>query len=553
MNLFNSLKIKILSSKLILCLASIATSFFFMSNLFLKEKKTDIFEIGLIRSKLILGEFENDYKIATLLYESGNLEGAGEVEEVFTCQGTIVEGPSIRANFNPCPGKNQIKRQGDHFLVSFYRGKKGITYAFRISTENMAGLKHGIGYLSIIDEKSGEEIFSNSDEKLFTKIAKLGTDAVNFAKEMQIDGVDYLTVSVKSQSLPWRSFIFYNGDVVYQSLKIVQFEIMSLVLIIIGAIVILSVLLSNHLSGPINKLKEVAEQIKEGHFSQRFLGKVYGEFKLLGETFNEMADKIVYFLDEMKEKTRLESEVKVAQLVQSSFFPRSAHLDEKLQIHGYYKSASECGGDWWTFKEHEGKVYFALGDATGHGVASSLIAASVHSFSSLWNRMFSENKGIDLSPSEMLNYFNDIILGAGGNLNMTMFIGILDKKTNELVYANASHEQPFMIASSTKDEIQFLDGNSGPRLGQESNPKYAQFSVFIPQESFIVIYSDGYTEGLNEEGKMWGEGRFLRELAKNYTLKKADRMNEAINSGFKKFVGQAEQGDDLSLLTIFIN
>jgi serine phosphatase RsbU (regulator of sigma subunit)/HAMP domain-containing protein len=559
MNLLNTLKFKILSAKLILCLACLGTSFFFISNLFMREKKTDLFEAGLLRSKLILSEYESKFKIASLLYEThkegqkmiGGLDG---LEEIISCKETVPLEQNFRNHsFSMCPGESALRTANGYFIITFYKNKNGVSYLFKLSQQNRAGLESGVASFSIVDESNQKLIYANTEKALHGEIRGLGNENINFSKEVTLKGEDYLAVSVKSAGLSWRSFLFYKSDVVFQALHQVRVQIISLALLMTGAVLIISLLLSNHLAAPINKLTQLAEAIKEGDFVQRFSGKVYGEFKLLGETFNSMADKIIFFLDEMKEKTRLESEVAVAQLVQSSFFPKTEFVDEKVQIHGFYQPAGECGGDWWTFQNHGDKVYFALGDVTGHGVASSLVTASVHSYSSLWTRFFREHKDDPFEPASILENFNDVIRGAGGNLNMTMFVGCLDKNKKCVTYANASHEQPFLVGSGARDEIKFLEGISGPRLGEVANPEYKQYMEMLDDNTFIVLYSDGYVEGLNEEGKYWGEGRFLRELAKYYTTGKPEGMNDGINAGFKKFAGSSAQVDDLSLLTLFIN
>ena len=558
MSLLNTLKFKIFSAKLILSLACLGTSFFFVSKLFITEKKADIFESGLLRSKLILSEYENKFKIASILYENhkpekGVIGGIEGLEEVISCKNDLALTETYRTyEFELCPKSSSIRSAKGYFAATFYRNTTGVTYIFKLSQQNRAGLESGIASFSILDEKSKKLIYTNSDQHLYTEIESQGTKDINFTKEVEINGENYLAVSVKSIGLSWRTFMFYRSKVIFQAFHQLELKIISLALLITGIILIVSLILSNHLSAPIIKLTALAEAIKNGDFHQRFTGKVYGEFRLLGETFNSMADKIIFYLDEMKEKTRLESEVKVAQLVQASFFPESQYVDNEVQIHGFYQPASECGGDWWTFQYHNDKVYFALGDVTGHGVASSLITASVHSYATLWKRIFKEESEKSLEPAYVLEGFNEVLRGAGGNLNMTMFVGCYDKKLNKLTYANASHEQPFIISSSSKDDIKYLDGISGTRLGEEESPNYKQFEEILPKKSFLVLYSDGYTEGLNPEGKYWGEGRFLRELAKHYSSLKAEEMNNGINSGFIKFANSAEQADDLSLLTVYI-
>jgi len=94
----------------------------------MREKKTDIFGPGLLRSKLILSEYESKFKIAGLLYEShkegqavmGGLEG---LEEIISCKGTEPLAKPIRQNsISLCPGEQALRTANGYFIVSLYKG-----------------------------------------------------------------------------------------------------------------------------------------------------------------------------------------------------------------------------------------------------------------------------------------------------------------------------------------------------------------------------------------------------------------------------------------------
>ena len=426
------------------------------------------------------------------------------------------------------------------------------TYEFELSQELISNIESKNFHYYLFDYNQKKLINSNYQDDLYKSILNLGQDNLNLTKEIKEGNNSWMAVRVQSLTLPWQIILLYDGERVFSSLYDVTNQILAISLLVFGLIVIFSVLISNYIATPIELLTDLAHEIKAGNFGQRFTKKVYGEFTELAETFNSMAEKIIFFLQEMKQKTRLEGEVKIAQLVQSSFFPIKSYVDDKIDLHGFYHSATECGGDWWTFKRNGPFLFFSLGDATGHGVAPSLITASVHSYSSILERLINDFGTEFLKPARVLNYFNDILMGAGGNLNMTMFVGCLNLDTHELTYANASHEAPFYLTSDVKSDMKFMKGISGPRLGEIKSAEYEEFHMQLQPQSSLVIYSDGYVEGINEQEAQWGQRRFINTLLSHFHSPSAQKMTDEINFAFDTFKGQAELNDDLSLMVIKI-
>ena len=124
---------------------------------------------------------------------------------------------------------------------------------------------------------------------------------------------------------------------------------------------------------------ERVKKLSDGDFKSEVSINSGDELENLGASFNFMTSKIDSFMSEMVEKGRMESELATAQAVQSSLFPDAHIKNEKTEIAGHYESASECGGDWWGCKFVDDKLYFFVGDATGHGVPAALLTATVSS------------------------------------------------------------------------------------------------------------------------------------------------------------------------------
>ena len=115
---------------------------------------------------------------------------------------------------------------------------------------------------------------------------------------------------------------------------------------------ILIVLFSRSLSKPIENLYLASNEIAKGNFETSVDIKSSDEIGFLGKSFNFMVAEIKKYMEEMKEKARLENEIQVAKLVQEQFFPKNSHTSESFSIDAFSTPASECGGDWWGFFEH---------------------------------------------------------------------------------------------------------------------------------------------------------------------------------------------------------
>jgi sigma-B regulation protein RsbU (phosphoserine phosphatase) len=145
----------------------------------------------------------------------------------------------------------------------------------------------------------------------------------------------------------------------------------------------------------------MTQELASGNFSKRVKLKGSDEVGALSDSINDMANKIVVFMEEMKEKARLENEVAVAQLVQASFFPESTQLPD---ITGHMEPASECGGDWWGYFDHgDWRVVF-IADATGHGVPAALLTATMNCCKTSLGYILESKPDIVKQPDEILRF-----------------------------------------------------------------------------------------------------------------------------------------------------
>src|SRR5690606_32048567 len=93
----------------------------------------------------------------------------------------------------------------------------------------------------------------------------------------------------------------------------------------IALAMIIGIVFAKTLTGPLDRLFKGTKVIAAGNFKSRVTVSANDEIGVLADSFNFMAGRIVSLLEQEKDKVRMEEELKVAKLVQDSFFPAN-HL-----------------------------------------------------------------------------------------------------------------------------------------------------------------------------------------------------------------------------------
>jgi phosphoserine phosphatase RsbU/P len=322
---------------------------------------------------------------------------------------------------------------------------------------------------------------------------------------------------------------------------------------ILGAAMLLSVLLARPLTAQLETLFGMTQEIANGNFKNRVSIKGHDEVGALSDSVNEMADKIVMYMEEMKEKARLENEVHVAQLVQSSFFPTKSESDGFLSVHGHFEPATECGGDWWGYYDQGDYRVFFIADATGHGVPAALLTATINCCKSSLGFILETRPQILGEPHEILRYMNQAVCGAGKEIQVTCFVASFNKKTHELIFSNSSQTAPLLFNGNktnlTKDDFQPLIEANGPRLGQKTDAVFESHAMKLKTHDTIFFYTDGLTEAENPEGSAFGQRRLIKSLAQ-FGTGSPNLIIEGVIQDFKVFTSQKPLNDDLTAVSM---
>lgn len=322
--------------------------------------------------------------------------------------------------------------------------------------------------------------------------------------------------------------------------------------LVAGISMILVLVFSSLVTGPINKLTVVVDGFFETGFQQRSEVVSSDEIGFLSRSFNKMADQIVGYIEQMKVKAKMEQELQTANLVQSQFFPQELFKNSACQVSGIFKSASECGGDWWSVYQNEDSTVVILADVTGHGTPAALMTAVLHSSLNSLKYLAQLDPRYNSQPDLIMQFLNDSFLSSTNKLNATAFVMCFNEKTNEVNYTNASHNPPFFLRVSEgeidKSKIIPLLENNGARLGEKVDGSYQANIIKVSDKDKVVLYTDGILEGINSEDKAYGQRRFIKEVLAHQTCAAQD-LSKGVMEDFYSFIGETDLQDDITFIT----
>lgn len=255
----------------------------------------------------------------------------------------------------------------------------------------------------------------------------------------------------------------------------------------------------------------------------------------------------IRLLQEEKHKQHLENELKTARFVQQTLLPPASIRETKeLDVSGYYQSASECGGDWWSyFRLNDGRHVVLVGDVTGHGTASAMVCAVVKGYcDSLINRP-------NLTVIDVLTELNHVVfrMSRDGKRAMTMAAAFIEPEKQEITYANAGHPHPLVLKSDPSPSTSYLI-NSGSILGISTESIYQEKKFPFRPGDQLVLYTDGVTECMGRTKEMYGDRRLRSILKNSANATSAAELNHKIVHDLKNFYANVAPGDDITTVVI---
>lgn len=303
---------------------------------------------------------------------------------------------------------------------------------------------------------------------------------------------------------------------------------------------------------PLNQLAKSTEEIAKGKFDTILPEiKTNDEIHHLRDSFDDMQKSLSLYVKELTEttaqKASMESELEVARNIQMSMLPMiwPAYPDRHdLDVYGCVIPAKAVGGDLYDFHIRNEKFIFCIGDVSGKGIPASLVMSVVRS-------MFRTLSASEDNPARIISSISSSLAERNENLMfVTFFTGALDLSTGELLFSNAGHNAP-MIVSNGKAHMLEVDPNVP--MGIMPDWEYTLQSTKLSPGSTFILYTDGLTEATRNDGELFEEERVLEYLSNLDENISAHGLITGLIDVVNKFVEDAEQSDDLTMLSLIYN
>jgi serine phosphatase RsbU (regulator of sigma subunit) len=291
-------------------------------------------------------------------------------------------------------------------------------------------------------------------------------------------------------------------------------KLLLIALVVLAIGVLAAALQSMSIARPIRVLTNQANRIATGDLGSRVPDNRSDELGVLARTFNFMADAMVQLLAANAQKVSLEKEMELARQVQQAMLP-PAVLDQHgyFKVVGYCMPASQCGGDWWMYRKlSNGRMLLVIGDATGHGIHSAMIAATargaVEALAAVDEKL--------LTPEQVLRAIDQAIAMVGEhNVLMTAFASVFDSQSGVLHYANAGQNFPYVIKlghARVLEEASIIAASGNPLGDRNIQVEIRRGSVQLRPGDLFVCFTDGVVERANRAGKLFGDRRLRGAL-----------------------------------------
>ena len=239
---------------------------------------------------------------------------------------------------------------------------------------------------------------------------------------------------------------------------------------------------------------------------------------------------------EVRDKHQIES----AQLIQRRMLPSRAPVHDALDFGRIYEPSLYLSGDFYDFVDCQNDALgVCIADVVGKGLPAALLMASVRS--SMRAHAAPAETVADLISRTNRDMCRDTMIGEFA----TMFFGLFSRDGRRLTYCNAGHVPPLLCRGN---QVTSLDAGGG-LIGIDAQDHYDEVTIELQSGDTIVMMTDGITEAFDFQDNAYGTQRIIDSIVRHADLS-ATQLAGQLLWDVRRFVGLAEQSDDITIVTV---
>ncbi len=290
-------------------------------------------------------------------------------------------------------------------------------------------------------------------------------------------------------------------------------------------------------------------------YRERLMGLLALKEKLSGERFDREDEALLTTLanqsalaietallhDEMTRQAEWRRDLEIARDIQASLLPRSVPILPGFSFLGGSLPAKVVGGDFYDFIPFDDRrLGIVIGDVSGKSVPASLLM--VASKEIVYSRAQTTR-----DPGTLFQESNRRIYSIKRRMFVSLGYFMLDPEAMSLRYAIGGQPLPILLRS----------GDGGPRfldapehrlpLGAFREVAYDTCELFLRRGDLIFLYTDGFTEAMDEEMNPFGEERLMKSVDARRD-QPLDEIARGLLGDIREHVQGADQYDDMTFL-----
>ena len=296
-------------------------------------------------------------------------------------------------------------------------------------------------------------------------------------------------------------------------------------------------------------IRTAVDAMRQGAYD--YIPKPLPEFDELDITISryfEKRDLEERLLQQERDETeRIYQELEDARQIQQSLFPKEPPEIQGFEIAAASLPAKEVSGDFYDFLALGDKIGIVLADVTGKSVKAAMVAA----MASGMLRMQVEGRSDIWDSPRMI--FNELNVALRPRLIHGMFVaaclGILSAKEKRLLLSNVGLPYPIIKRGEKTWELEV----NGLPLGILDDAEYTDLAIDLEAGDFVVFYSDGISEAMDETEEIYQSERLMERVRKADSDLSAQEMIDWITQDVIAFMGDMDTYDDITLVVLRCN
>lgn len=235
-----------------------------------------------------------------------------------------------------------------------------------------------------------------------------------------------------------------------------------------------------------------------------------------------------------------------AKTIQDAILPDSIFFSSSFKEHFvFFKPKDIVSGDFYWTEKHNGRLYFAVSDCTGHGVPGaflSMICNHLLSKTIKEDNLIEPCEILDAVSEELETFFSKNEKKVHDGMDISLIC--LDESSNDIIFSGAHNPLVYI----KNGELNSIVGDKQPVGACVYKKRFTQHVINKDMADSIYLFSDGFADQFGGPNyKKYSKKRLRKLLIDNQSLTMAEQYLK-VKSEFFMWRGDNDQIDDVTLV-----